>query len=74
MAPDSVEKTGLNQIKYGVPSTCLNYYNSDNDYNFSVWTFLNFDLIPSVKVLGNSDRLPTNIKYTIYTLRLYSKC
>ena len=32
----------------------------------------NFNLIPSVKVLGDSDRLPESIIDTINTLRLYS--
>ena len=43
-------------------------------YNFSVLIFLNLNLIPSVKVSGNSDGLPTNIKETIKTLRLFTKC
>ena len=42
--------------------------------NFSVLIFLNFNLIPSVKVSGNSDRLPESIKDTINTLRLYTMC
>ena len=37
--------------------------------NLSVY-FLNFNFIPSVKVLGNSDRLPESIEDTIYILRL----
>ena len=41
-------------------------------YNFSVWIFLNLNLIPIVKVMGNSDRLPESIKDTINTLRLYT--
>ena len=40
----------------------------------SVLIFLNFNKISSVKVLGNSDRLPESIKYTINILRLYSTC
>ena len=43
-------------------------------YNFSVLIFPNFNLIPSVKVTGNSDRLPESIKNTINTLRLYTTC
>ena len=39
--------------------------------NFSVLISLHFDLIRSVKVSGNSDRLPENIKDTNSTLRLY---
>ena len=42
--------------------------------NFSVIIFINFNLIPSVKVLGNSDRLPESIKDTINTLKLYTTC
>ena len=42
--------------------------------NFSVLIILNFTLIPSVKVSGNSDRLPESIKDTINTLRLYTTC
>ena len=40
----------------------------------SNFIFLNFNLIPSVKVLGNSNRLPESIKDTINTLRLYTMC
>ena len=40
-------------------------------FNFSVWIFLNFILIPSVKVSGNSDILPEISIDTINTLRLY---
>ena len=44
-------------------------------FNFSVWTFLNFDLIPSVKVSGNSDRVAESITEDISnTLRLYTTC
>ena len=39
-------------------------------HNFSVLIFLNFNLIPSVKVLGNSGRLEECIKDTMNTLRL----
>ena len=37
-------------------------------YNFSVLIVLNFNLIPSVKVSGNSDRLAESITNTINTL------
>ena len=43
-------------------------------YNFSVLIFLNYNLIPSVKVSGNSDRLPESIIGKINTLKLYSTC
>ena len=43
-------------------------------FNFSVWIFLNFLLIPSVKVSVNSDRLPESIKNTINTLRFNTLC
>ena len=36
--------------------------------NYSFLIFLNFNLIPSVKVLGNSDRIAEIIKDTINTL------
>ena len=39
--------------------------------DFSVLIFINFNLIPSVKVSGNSDRLPESIENTIIALRLY---
>ena len=42
--------------------------------NFSVLIFLNYNLIPSLKVLGNSDRLAESITDTINTLRLYTTC
>ena len=38
-------------------------------YNISVFIFLNLNLIPSVKVSGNSDRLPESITDTINTPR-----
>ena len=38
------------------------YYATDNHFNFSFLIFLNFHLIPSEKVLGNSDRLLESIK------------
>ena len=43
-------------------------------YNFSVLIFINFNLIPSVKVSGNSDRLVESITDTINTLRVYTTC
>ena len=43
-------------------------------FNFSVLIFLNFSLIPSVKVSGISDRLPESIIAIINTLRLYYTC
>ena len=45
-----------------------------NIFNFSVLFFPNFNLIPSVKVSGNSERLPESINDTINTLRLYTMC
>ena len=39
-------------------------------FNLTVLCFLNFDLITSFKVLGNSDRVPESIKDTMNTLRL----
>ena len=60
--------TGLNKIIYGFPSTCFMYYNADNHFNFSLFIFLNFDLIPSVNVSGNFDRLPKSIKDTTFFL------
>ena len=42
--------------------------------NFSVLISLNFNLIPSVKVLCNSNRLTESIKDTIINLRLYTIC
>ena len=42
--------------------------------NFSLLIFLNFNLIPSVKVFGNSDRLAESIKDTFNALRLYTTC
>ena len=41
---------------------------------FSVLILLNFNLNLSVKVSGNSDRLPESIKDTVNTLRLYAMC
>ena len=43
-------------------------------YNFFVLIFLNLNLIPSVKVSGNFDRLAESITDTINTLRLYTTC
>ena len=43
-------------------------------FNFSDLIFLNFNLIPSVKVSGNSDTLAESITDTINTLRLYTTC
>ena len=43
-------------------------------FNFSVWIFHNFNLIPSIKVSGKSDRLAENITDKINTLRLYTTC
>ena len=43
-------------------------------FNFSVWIFLNFNLIPSVKVSGNLDRLPESNIDINNTLRLYYTC
>ena len=45
-----------------------------NSCNFSFLIFLKFHLIPSVKVSGNSDRLPVSIKDIINTLRFYTMC
>ena len=42
--------------------------------NFSVLIFLNFNLIPSIKVSGNFDRLAESITNTINTLRFYTTC
>ena len=42
--------------------------------NFSVLIFLNFNLIPSVKVSGNSNRLQESMKDTVNALRLYTMC
>ena len=49
--------TELNQIKYGFPSTCLSITTTTIISNFSVLILLNLNLIPSVKVLGNSNFL-----------------
>ena len=42
-------------------------------YNFSVLMFLNFNLTPSAKVLGDFERLPESIKDTNNTLRLHTR-
>ena len=52
--------TGLNKINYGFTSIIFN----------SVLIVLNFNLIPSVKVSVNSDRLPEIIIEKINTLIL----
>ena len=64
--------TGLNKIKYWFPSICLGIITLTITFNFSVLDFLNFNLIPSVKVSGISSRLPESIKDKINTLGLYN--
>ena len=43
-------------------------------YNYSILIFLNFNLISSVKALGNSDSQRESIKDTINSLRIYTTC
>ena len=43
-------------------------------FKISVLIFPNFNSISSIKVSGNSDRLPESIMDKINTLRLYSMC
>ena len=47
---------------------CLLSLLKNSAVHFSVWTFLNLNLIASVKVLGNSDRLLESIIDIINTV------
>ena len=51
-----------------------NVKNLKTIFNWSVLFFLNLNLIPSVKVSSNSDRLAESITDIINTLRLYTTC
>ena len=66
--------TGLNKINVVFCQHVLSITTLTIISKFLVLNFLNYSLIPSVKVLGNSDILPHSILDTISTLRLYSKC
>ena len=66
--------TRLNHISTIFRQPVFNITTLINISNFSVIIFLNFYFIPSVKVLGNSNRLQESIKDTINTLRLYTMC
>ena len=66
--------TGLNHINMVYRQHVLNITTPTIISIFLDLNFLNFNLIPSVKVLGDSDRLPVSIIDTFNTLRLYSMC
>ena len=58
------------KLSYRIESNVLSIKTLKIIFNFSVLIFLNFNLIPSINVSGNSDREPESIKDIINTLRL----